>query len=131
MDVGEPAEAHVFHQRAQRPVVELDAVDLGAQVRQRILHRRMSNLHLPSARGPEQRPSGFRQGDLVVPQPIAGHVMKDREQVAATGEHLDLRLGLESFRSADRAIAAHVDHRLLVGVDAGATGQQTIGNHGR
>jgi hypothetical protein len=57
--------------------------------------------------------------------------MQDREQVAAAGEHLELRLGLESFGSADRTIATHVNHRLSVGVDAGAPGQLTIGNHRR
>jgi hypothetical protein len=41
-----------------------------------------------------------------------------RDDVMAAQRHLDPRLRLESFRLADGAIPVHVQHRLLVGIDA-------------
>jgi hypothetical protein len=126
VDVGKAPAADVFHERAQRGVVQPAAMHLVAQVRQRIEDRRVPHHQLFALGGAHQVPGRLRQRDLVAAQPVSAHLVQDREQMAPVGDHLHLRLRLEALGPTDIAIAAHVHHGLLVGVDTGAAGPQMI-----
>ena len=129
MDVRHPSAAHVFHQAAQRLVAERLAVHFGAQVGHGFEKRRVAHLDQIALLRCQQVPRDIGQRHFVRAQPVAADVVQDRQEMALAADQLDLGLRLEPFRAADRAVAAQVHHRLLVGVDAGAPCPQAIVAH--
>ena len=74
-------------------------------------------------------PRGFRQRGAVFRQPaVARHHIQGGDDAPVAYFHPHAGLGRESLGSAHRRIRAQVDHRLLVGVDAGAHQEHAWGH---
>ena len=63
------------------------------------------------------REGAVGQAQFIARQAIAAHHMERGQNAAAIGTDLDFGEGLEALCPVDRAIAVHVGHVLVVGVD--------------
>ncbi len=126
LQVRQPAFHHVLHQGEVLRVVQPCPEHLGAD---RACRRRGFRMPHPGegiAHGIEERPRGLRQRHLVEAEPIVDDHVQRRHQRARADVQPHARHRGKAFRAADFAVTVHIDHRLLVGVDAG-TGDAQAG----
>ncbi len=126
MQVRVMARRDVGDDGAELGIAQGIAVDLGPDMAERIQRRCMGHRDQLARLRPQRRPCRFGQASDVLGQPIPIDDAERRHDAAAAGRQLHARLGRETLRPADRAVAPHVDHRLLMGVDAGAPRLQRV-----
>ncbi|EKF73230.1 hypothetical protein A11A3_14807 [Alcanivorax hongdengensis A-11-3] len=62
-------------------------------------------------------PSGFRQPEFIRCKPVSMYDVETSQNASLANVDLYPALGIESFRVADVAIIAHIDHQLLMAID--------------
>jgi hypothetical protein len=120
------ARRDVRDDRAELGVAEGVAIDLGPDMAERIQRWRMGDRDRLARLRTQRCPRRLGQTGDVLGQPLTVDDTERRHDASAAGRQLHSCLGRETFRSTDRTIAPHVDHRLLVGVDARAPRLQRV-----
>ncbi|EWS57058.1 hypothetical protein X551_00192 [Methylibium sp. T29] len=111
---------------AECAIVESVAIHLRANMAQRFEDRGVRDLQRFARQRMQCRPRRLRQAGHAMSEPGAVHDTERGHDAGRAGAQFDARLRREALGAADGAIAPHVDHRLLVGVDARAPGAQRV-----
>ena len=129
LDVGIAAVADVADDRARGVLAEAVAVKLAAHEAHRFDRRGVAELRVLAVGGAEQVPGGLGKAGFVVVQHVGGDHVHGGDDVPVPHRDLHAVLAAEALGAADVAVRAHVDHGLLVGVDAGASEDEEIVVH--
>ena len=118
VQVGVTTRRDVADDRVERLRVEPVAMDLRAHRAQRIERRGVRHADAIARRGAQGLPCTDRHAGLAGSQQVGVHDVERRDDAPLTQGHFQARLGFEALGTADMAVAAHVDHVLLMRVDA-------------
>ena len=130
MNVGVPSRGDIRDDRIKRAVREPTSVDLSAHQAERKQRPLVGGRDLVAFVQFETPPSRFRQSGLVQPKKVRDDVIQGSDDRTIATMELDAGMRRESFGAAHVAVPMHEHDRLVLHVDAQASGLQSAARQG-